>query len=247
VRKPTAGSATAETTEATITLLDASIGDTPAERNFRREIDLPVTAWKVSESEYPPAPDGDAWADDGVVVSGSQTAVYEDRAWIDRTAEWIADAVAAGVPVLGVCWGHQLLATALDGTVEPMDAYELGYATIDRVADDRFLDGIDESFRAFESHSDAVVELPDDATLLAENDRSIQAFRIENALGVQFHPEYDLETARWVVQNKDGELPKERLDRLLDSITSETHAETAAAKRVFENFEGLVRQRAGMQ
>ena len=226
----------------TITLLDASIGQTPAERNVRRAFDLPLRVWKVSNGDLPSGPEGDEWPGDGVVISGSQTAVYEDREWIDRTAEWAADAVALGVPVLGVCWGHQLLARALGGTVEPMDEYELGYATIDRVAADPLFDGIDDSFLAFESHSDAVLELPDEATLLAENDRSIQAFRVENALGVQFHPEYDLETARWVVQNKDGELPAERLDRILDAITPERHAETASAKRVFENFERLVRR-----
>ncbi|WP_136689731.1 type 1 glutamine amidotransferase [Halorhabdus amylolytica] len=234
-------------TEPTVTLLDASIGQTPAERNVRREIDLPVTAWKVSDHDVPPDPDTDAWTDESVVVSGSQTAVYEERAWIDRTAEWVADAVTAGVPVLGICWGHQLLARALGGAVEPMGEYELGYATIDRVAADPLLEGIDESFLAFESHSDAVVDLPEDATLLAENECSIQAFRVENALGVQFHPEYDLETARWVVQNKEGEIPAARLDRILDAIMPATHAETAAAKRVFENFEGLIRQQARVQ
>ncbi|QGN06736.1 type 1 glutamine amidotransferase [Halorhabdus sp. CBA1104] len=229
--------------EPTITLLDASIGQTPAEQNFRRAFDLPVTAWKVSDGDVPPVPDGDMWTGDGVVISGSQTAVYEDRTWIDRTAEWVADAVAAGVPVLGVCWGHQLLARALGGTVEPMGAYELGYATVERVAADPFFDGIDDSFLAFESHSDAVGELPDEATLLAENNRATQAFRVENAFGVQFHPEYDIDTARWVVQNKEGELPTERVERVLDAITPERHADTASANHVFENFEKLVRRR----
>ncbi|MFB6201651.1 MAG: type 1 glutamine amidotransferase [Halorhabdus sp.] len=228
--------------EPTITLLDASLGDTPAEGNVRRELDLPVTARKVSDGTIPPVPESAQWTDDGVVVSGSQTAVYADQDWIDRTAAWVADAVAVGVPILGICWGHQLLAQALGGQVGPMSDYELGYATIDRVAEDPLFDGIGESFRAFESHSDGVQRLPDDATLLAKNERAVQAFRVENALGVQFHPEYDIETARWVVQNKEGELPTERLDRVLDEITPETHAETAPAKRVFRNFEKLVRR-----
>ncbi|WP_135665140.1 type 1 glutamine amidotransferase [Halorhabdus rudnickae] len=226
-----------------LTLIDASIGSTPALRNVRRETSLSVIHWKVSEEEMPPVPDSGEWTDDGVVISGSQTAVYDDEPWIERTEAWVRQAVAADVPVLGICWGHQLLAQALGGRVEPMDRYELGYATIDPVADDLLFDGIEDTFVAFESHSDAVIELPDNARLLAENERAIQAFRVQNARGVQFHPEYDIETARWVVQNKEDELAAERFEQLLDSITAETHTETASARRVFENFESLVRQR----
>ncbi|AWB26268.1 type 1 glutamine amidotransferase [Halococcoides cellulosivorans] len=224
-----------------VALVDASLGSTPAERNFRREIDLPIRVWPVSEGDLPPPVED--WDGDAVVVSGSQTAVDDDRAWIDRTAAWVADAVARDVPVLGVCWGHQLLARALGGRVEPMGEYELGYTTIDRVATDPVLDLPDE-FCAFESHSDRVVDLPPDAAVVATSDRSIQAFRAGSALGVQFHPEYDIETARWVVENKREELSDERVDALLAGITPERHAETQAAKQVFEGFEELVSRRA---
>jgi hypothetical protein len=57
------------------------------------------------------------------------------------------------------------------------------------------------------------------------------------------NPEYDIETARWVVQNKEGELPTERVERVLDAITPERNADTASANHVFENFEKLVRRR----
>ncbi|WP_181685210.1 type 1 glutamine amidotransferase [Halorhabdus salina] len=230
--------------EPTITLLDASIGETPAQRNVRRELDLPQTAHKVSEGHLPPDPTGEDWDADGVVISGSQTAVYDDRAWIKRTAEWVEDAVIAGVPVLGICWGHQLLARALGGRVGPMDDYELGYATVERVAPDPLLEGAGKRFLAFESHSDAVTDLPTDARVLADNDQAIQAFRLRNALGVQFHPEYDVETARWVVQNKADELPDDRLDAIQQSITPQHHAKTAGANAVFDAFERLVRERS---
>ncbi|MFB6164050.1 MAG: type 1 glutamine amidotransferase [Haloarculaceae archaeon] len=225
---------------AKLALLDASVGETPARRNFRRAFEAEVTAFEASEGELPAvsAVDGFAgWPYDGVVISGSQTSVYWDEPWIADVRGWVADAVERGVPVLGVCWGHQLLATATGGTVADAGAYELGYREIDRVADAPIFEGVPERFVAFESHSDDVTGLPEGATLLAENDRAIQSFRVRNAFGVQFHPEYDRETAAWVTENKRGELADERVEELLATVTESRHAETEPAKRVFANFE----------
>jgi len=226
-----------DTGESRVALLDASVGDTPAERNFRRELDADVETFKVSEGDLPPSVEAaESWPFDAAVISGSQTAVYDEHAWIETVESWTRDAVAAGVPILGVCWGHQLLAQAMGGAVDPMGRYELGYREVDRIADDSLFSGIDETFLAFETHSDEITRLPGEATILAENDRSIQAFRIENAWGVQFHPEYDQETARWVTENKRGEVADDELERVLAGITDESAARAREAKRVFENF-----------
>lgn len=228
--------------EPSLALFDASVGTTPAADNFRRVFDVQVSTYKVSEGEFPLEPADDEWGHDGVVISGSQASVYEDRPWIEAVEAWIDRGVEADIPVLGVCWGHQLLASALGGRVEATGAYELGYATVEQVQTSPLLDGIGESFVAFESHSDAVTDLPAEATRLAENDRGVQAFSIGTAYGVQFHPEYDVETARWVVQNKEGEIDDERLESILASITPENHARTTGAREVFENFEAIVEQ-----
>ena len=226
--------------EPSLALLDASVGTTPAAENFRRVFSVPVATYKVSEGELPPDPAAGEWGHDGVVISGSQVSVYEDRPWIEAVAEWVAQGVEASVPVLGVCWGHQLLASALGGRVEATGAYELGYATIEQVQPSPLLDGIGESFVAFESHSDAVTDLPAAAARLAENGRGVQAFVVDDAYGVQFHPEYDVETARWVVQNKEGEIDDGRLESVLASITPENHARTSGARELFGNFEAIV-------
>ena len=224
-----------------VALLDASLGDTPAERNLRRELDAGVTAFKLSDGESPPAVDA-AFPFDAAVISGSQTSVYDDESWIAGTEAWVREAVESGLPVLGVCWGHQLLARALGGDVDPMGSHELGYATVGLVDDDPLFDGFDASFVAFETHSDEVTRLPAAASVLAENDRALQAFRIRNAWGVQFHPEYDLDTARWVTENKRGHLTDAAVDAILDTITPARHAETADATRVFDNFLAFARR-----
>jgi len=227
--------------EVSVALLDASLGDTPAERNLRRELDAAVTVFKLSDGEFPPVV-GAAFPFDAAVISGSQTSVYDDEPWITETEAWVREAVGAGLPVLGICWGHQLLAQALGGDVDPMGSHELGYATVDLIDSDPLFDGFGASFVAFETHSDEVTRLPAAASVLAENDRALQAFRVRNAWGVQFHPEYDLDTARWVTENKRGHLTDATVDAIVDTITPARHAETADATRVFDNFLAFARR-----
>ncbi|GAB3691649.1 type 1 glutamine amidotransferase [Salinarchaeum chitinilyticum] len=220
-----------------LAVLDASHGNEDTRRNFRRELDADLVEYDVTEGDVPTT-----FAFDGVVVTGSRASVYWDEPWIPAIKEWVAEAIDRGLPVLGVCWGHQLLADVLGGEVAAMDEYELGYATIERTtADSRLLEGIDDSFTAFATHSDEVVELPPGAELLARNDRSIHAFQIGDVYGVQFHPEYDQGTARRVTEGKrDGEASDELVEQALDSIDAENYAAACEAKQLFDNFLAIV-------
>ncbi len=223
---------------ATIAIVDASIGDTPAERNLTREIDAETTVYKASEGQIPPSATSEARGYDGVIVSGSQTSVYDDRDWIHALTSWVREAHRVGVPILGVCWGHQFLAQALGGRVVDAGEHELGYRTVNQIKEDPLFSGVTDSFTAFESHSDRVVRLPDGAVELAHNDAGLQAFRLGSTYGVQFHPEYDRRTAEWVVGNKH--LSKERLEAVQATITDDTVAAAHEATRVFDNFRALV-------
>ncbi|AGN01106.1 glutamine amidotransferase class-I [Salinarchaeum sp. Harcht-Bsk1] len=227
-----------------LVVLDASHGNEDTRRNFRRELDADLVEYDVTAGDVPAS--GAEFPDvDGVVVTGSRASVYWDEPWIPDVKDWAAEAADRGLAILGVCWGHQLLADVLGGEVAAMDAYELGYVTIVRTTDDsRLLDGIDESFTAFATHSDEVVSLPHGAELLAENDRSIHAFRSGDVFGVQFHPEYDRGTARRVTEGKrDGEASDERVDQALASIDSDAYAAACETKRLFENFLAIVDDR----
>jgi GMP synthase (glutamine-hydrolysing) len=220
-----------------IALVDASIGDTPAQENVERLTGGRTTAFKAPVGDLPPAPTAPEWDFEAVIVTGSQTSVYEDEPWIHRLHDWIRSVHAAGVPILGICWGHQLLAQALGGRVVDMGEYELGYETVVQVAESRLLEGLPHEFLSFETHSDRVYELPDGARLLAENDVGIQAFEQDGTYGVQFHPEYDLETARRVTERKD--LPEERIQAVLEGITESAYESAKPAATVFDNFEAI--------
>ena len=217
-----------------IAVLNAAHDPEHNRRNFRRELDADLVEFDVTNVEVPP----EVEAFDGVVVTGSRVSVYWDEDWIAPTREWVQEAIEAGLPCLGVCWGHQLLADALGGEVAGMGEYEIGYREIQHRGESTLFDGIDERFTAFTTHSDEVVTLPPDAEVLAENDYSIHAFRKDRVFGVQFHPEYDTETAREVTLGKD--LPDERIRQVLDGITEENYAKACEAKLVFENWLGFV-------
>lgn len=222
-----------------IALLNASCYDGNASRNFRRELDADIDEFDVTEGSVP-----DHYGYDGVVVSGSPASVYWDEPWIAATREYVSGALEADLSALGICWGHQLIAEALGGTVADMGEFELGYRTVETTTSGRadpIFDGIDPEFTVFTSHGDEVVELPPDAEVLALNDYSIHSFRVDNAVGLQFHPEYDVRTARQVAKGKDH-LPDERVQRVLDGISEAAYREAAQAKQVFDNFTREVRR-----
>jgi GMP synthase (glutamine-hydrolysing) len=220
-----------------IALLDASHDDPNTPRNFRRELDADLERFDVVDREFP-----DSEAYDALVVTGSRASVYWDEPWIDETRAFVRDALNRGVPALGVCWGHQLLADALGGTVEPMGEYELGYRTVRHSGADLF-DGVPEEFTVFTTHSDAVTELPEGADRIAENDYGIHGFRHGNVYGLQSHPEYDPETAEDVVRGKDH-LPEERIEAVCEGITDVAYTAAKPAKNVFDNFCNSVRRTA---
>jgi GMP synthase (glutamine-hydrolysing) len=219
-----------------LALLNAAHDGGPTSRNFRRELAADLVEFDATASELPAHT-----AFDGVVVTGSRSSVYWDEDWIPPTKQWSREALDAGLPMLGVCWGHQLLADVLGGTVEDMGEYEIGYRTVSHHGGPLF-DGVDDEFLVFTTHSDAVTDLPPGADLLAENDYGVHGFRKGDAFGVQFHPEYDQATARRVTEGKD--LDPERKQRVLDDVTREHYLRAAEAKQVFDNFVGYVAGRA---
>ncbi len=220
-------------------LLQAAHGNENTTRNFRRELDADLVEFDVNSGELPPHTEFD-----GLVVTGSRASVYWDDEWIEPLVEYVAEAAADGVPVLGVCYGHQVVAEALGGRVAGMDSFELGYNTVEQIDDDPLFVGLSEEFTVFTSHGDAVVELPPGAKLIARNEYGVHAFRREHCWGVQFHPEYDIKTAREIAESKRERLGDEQVDRVLADISAEQYAAACEAKQLFENFTAYAREQA---
>jgi GMP synthase-like glutamine amidotransferase len=130
---------------------------------------------------------------DLVVSLGSEFAAYDDRLpWIARELDLVGGALTAGVPVLGICFGGQLLARALGAEVFPAAESEIGWREVRSE-----WPGVIAAGPWFQWHFDAFA-LPPGATLAAHNRLGPQAFLHGRSLGLQFHPEVDLEiVAGW--------------------------------------------------
>lgn len=135
----------------------------------------------------------------GAVITGSHAMVTDRSAWSEALAAWLRGAVPAGLPVLGVCYGHQLLAQALGGEVDTLPGVpEVGTVPVrltSAAGDDALLGGLPPTFAAHATHAQSVRRLPPGAVHLAENDyEPHHAFRVgERAWGLQFHPEFHRE------------------------------------------------------
>ena len=218
-----------------IALLNAAHDGADTARNFRRELDADLVEFHCPSRDLP-----ETFQFDACVVTGSRASVYWDEPWIGELKSYVGDAVETGMPMLGVCYGHQLLADVLGGSVADMGEYEIGYRTVEQDGENRLLAGVDEEFTVFTTHSDHVVEAPPGAEVFAKNDYGIHGFRKGDVFSVQFHPEYDMDTAESVTTGKD--LPDERIQQVLDGITAENYDAACEAKRLFDNFTDYVRQ-----
>ena len=219
-----------------IALLNAAHDGADTRRNFRRELDADLVEFHCPEGELP-----ETYQFDACVVTGSRASVYWDEPWIGELKSYVGDAIDTGMAMLGVCYGHQLLADVLGGRIENMGEYEIGYRTVEHDGTNELLAGVDEEFTVFTTHSDRVAQAPPGATVFAKNDYGIHGFRKDNVFAVQFHPEYDMETAADVTSGKD--LPDERIQQVLDGIDAENYSAACEAKTLFENFTEFVRER----
>jgi GMP synthase (glutamine-hydrolysing) len=173
---------------------------------------------------------------DAFVVTGSSHSVTERAPWMLRAEAFLREAIAEGRPVLGICFGHQMIAQALGGEVVPSPrGREIGTVEMKRVADDPLFEGLAPSFSANSSHVDAVATLPPGARLLAESDRDpFAAFAVgDRTRCVQFHPEFDGDVMRGYVTARAHLIRGEGLDA--DAILSRAD-DTPAGARILRNF-----------
>ena len=124
----------------------------------------------------------------GVIVSGSPFSVYDQKAFRTELAP-----IAARYPVLGICYGAQMMAYQNGGTVESAPSREYGRAILAKVnADDRLFAGITAGETVWMSHGDTITTLPQGFNIIASTDDvPCAAFHVDGRLmwGVQFHPE----------------------------------------------------------
>lgn len=198
--------------------------------------------FETSHSEAPPIAIHDARRErvpdatrfSGVVVTGSQQMVSDRAPWSEDLAQWIRRAVESEQPVLGICFGHQLLAHAMGGQIGYREqGPDYGTVNISLEAcssSDELFAGLPRVFPAQMVHLQSVLRLPTQAVTLAQHpEEPHAAFRIgSSAWGVQFHPEFSVPVMQSIIGKRADDLRQngQDPDAILDNLrpTPESHS-----------------------
>ncbi|MBY6202358.1 type 1 glutamine amidotransferase [Maritalea mobilis] len=168
--------------------------------------------YNVVDMEFP---DGAAAAE-GWLITGSKHGAYEDHPWIPPLEELIRAIRDAGAPLVGICFGHQIIAQALGGTVEKFAggwsvgrrSYQVGDRTL-------YLNAW---------HQDQVVALPEGTTVLGHNDfcaNAVLAFG-PRILTVQPHPEFGASVVQGLIEHRSATVPDPLVDAAREGLSRPT-------------------------
>lgn len=173
------------------------------------------------------------------VITGSWSMVTDREDWSERTGRWTKGLIEAGKPLLGVCYGHQLMADVMGGVTDyHPDGRELGTLPITlnaRGRDDPWLGNLPSVFSAHLTHAQTVLAPPPGAQLLGSSAHDPhQVLRYgPNVLSVQFHPEFSEELLNACVDKRETVLVTEGVD--LDELRSSIE-DTPYARQVLLEF-----------
>ena len=154
------------------------------------DYDLDFDIRKVYSKNFDNSVDADGW-----IITGSKYSVYDNLDWIKNLKAFLKRIVCLDKPILGICFGHQILADVLGGIVEknPL-GWELGSYNINLTEEGQksaLFKDVHPNYVFYESHQDYVKKLPANSIPLANTDKSNQSFKYNNSIyGVQFHPEF---------------------------------------------------------
>lgn len=177
--------------------------------------------WRVLDMDFPKSPkDADGW-----LITGSRHGAYEDLPFIKPLEAFIRQVYDTQVPLVGVCFGHQIIAQALGGKVEKFaGGWSVG-------AQDYDFDGEKLTLNAW--HQDQVTKRPDDAEVVATSPFCENAALVygDRAFTVQAHPEFSDDFVGGLMEKRGrGVVPQEKLDAAGKRLGAPNQSSTIAAR-----------------
>jgi len=170
--------------------------------------------------DYPPNLD----AYDFFITTGSKAGAYDDSPWIKQLIKFIRRLDEERKKLIGICFGHQIIAITRHGKVEKSDkGWGVGIAGNRIINSPDWMQEKRPQFRLLVSHQDQVTELPDDALVIAESD-FCPYFVVQwsdHFLSVQGHPEWKNGYSRALINNRREIIPRERVEAGLNSLTEQ--------------------------
>ena len=183
---------------------------------------------KIAEGE----PFPDAGALEGIVITGSAAGVYDDYAWMEPLRAFIRSAYAARTPMLGVCFGHQIMADALGGDVRKSEkGWGLGRHTYSVKGRPAYMEAAPAALAAACSHQDQVIMPPREAEVILSSDFTPNAglaYRNGAALSFQPHPEFLDDYTVALAELRRGKAPDEVVDAAVASVATPSDSAAVA-------------------
>ncbi len=182
--------------------------------------------FRAQDGELPEAAECDAY-----LITGSRHSVYDEQAWIGELAQFVGSAMAAGRKIVGICFGHQLIAHFFGGRTEPASVgWGVGVHGAEIVSRERWMDPHQGTVRMLSSHKDQVVALPEGARPIATSDFCPNAaFAIgDTVMTWQGHPEFSKDYAEALMRRREGLLGPETFAAGLASLENDIDRELLA-------------------
>lgn len=175
---------------------------------------------------------------DVIVPMGAPWGAWDNACignWLEPEVEWIRSAVSSGKSVLGVCFGGQLIARAMGGSVAPAPQCEIGWKDIWSSRPDLVSNG-----PWFQFHYDRW-QLPPQAIEIARNPIASQAFLIENSMAIQFHPEVTPDSlVGWLDWGGDKKVIEDGQDPEIMKAQTRAYSQDAQ-KRTYELVDAFLK------
>jgi len=182
----------------------------------------------------------------GIISMGAHAGVLEEEkhSWMSHERNIMQWALDTETPLLGLCFGSQLLASAAGGKVYRADTGEFAWTKVDMLpeaASDPVFGALDKSVDAFQFHYDSF-ELPENAVLLGESNGTIEAFRVgSSAWATQFHPEVGLSQQLAWLSTYRGAFIREGID-INEQIAKSHELAASYRKQAWELSEAFAKQ-----
>ncbi|MGI0118810.1 glutamine amidotransferase-related protein [Zooshikella sp. RANM57] len=185
------------------------------------------STYQVHNNEFP----DHVTACDGYITTGSRFSAYDDLPWIRLLEAFFLQIAETNIPIVGICFGHQVMAQALGGQVaKATNGWGVGIYQNDILLKANWMEPAQSTLSLVASHQDQVIHLPSDATHVGGSAfcPNYMALYKENMLGIQGHPEFSIDYGRDLLTCRIDVVPEQVMKKALASFSDKEDSRVCA-------------------